>query len=222
MFSTYQTYLTFGGTLGTSGGGFDVWQCGLHVADPNETLVPPLPSPGELADFQSLVAGMIGSSVFGVSQGVLCTWVKAAGLNLAGEYTDEPSIREFAAVAGGGAGASAASPQDSLAITLWSGSTFGKANYGRFYLPWNTLNVNVTTGVITLNPSAATDAAAFVDGVNDWFATLPGTLDAKVCNMSKVGLGTTKQVTQVRVGNAKDTQRRRRNNITETYLTAAV
>ena len=221
-YSTFQTYVTFGGRIGTTGGGVDIWQVGFHFADPDSTLVPALPTLGELEDLYDLYAAFHSSATLLASSGAVLEWAKAAPLDESGAYTSD-AVEFNGTGTGGNYGlAPSASPQDSMAITLWSGQTLGRANYGRFYTPWNCLLVDPATGIVPDPSGLANLAAALIGDFNDAAAGWFGTLDAKVCNMSKVGSGTTKQVTKTRVGTVKDTQRRRRNRIAETYSIGTV
>jgi len=218
-----QTYVTFGGQIGNDGDGHDIWQVGLHFADPESTLVPALPTEAQLGDMYARWSTFFGDADNWISTGAVLTWAKAAALDADGAYLGDPVEVMGTVQSGGASGATAGSPQDALAVTLWSGTTFGVANFGRIYLPWWVAPVGLdtcTSGGYT--PDVATEAADLIGDLNTLAAGWAGALDAKVCNMSKVGAGTTKQVTSVRVGSVKDTQRRRRNRISETYTTVAV
>ena len=63
-----------------------------------------------------------------------------------------------------------------------------------------------------------TAAGVFLSAVND--ITNTGSDPGLISIMSSKGAGTTKGVTTVAVGNVVDTQRRRRNRLTENYGTA--
>jgi hypothetical protein len=65
-----------------------------------------------------------------------------------------------------------------------------------------------------------TAAVAFLDGVNNIMNT--GADPSLISIMSSKGTGTTKGVTTVAVGNVLDTQRRRRNRLTENYTSGSV
>lgn len=217
-FDRYSNYLTWGGSIGSTGG--EEWQCGLRLAIPDTNI--PVPSLPDGAQMTALAAAIndFHSGPMLISSGARLEWVKVAPLNTAGEYTGDPVVYEYAApIPGGGAGNSAAGPQASVVVTLFSGSSFGRANFGRFYTPWNTATVQASDGLIvaSLVTEMANAAAGFIADVNALVATWAGANDQAVVIMSSEGAGTTKTPAEVRVGNVKDTQRRRRNRIPETY-----
>lgn len=207
-------YLTWGGSIGDS----DVWQCGLHLAAVTPAAVVTQPTDAQLQDlFEDTIAPMHSAGDSYINQGAVLRWVKAAHLDTAGAYTTDESYYEPASGVAGGSTASASAPQLALAVTLFSGSAFGQANYGRFYLPWSTAPVDFLFAEITGTERAGIAArmAEFLNEVNAWAAVLP--TDLQVSNLSPIGAGTTKRVNTVRVGSVKDTQKRRRNRITEEY-----
>jgi hypothetical protein len=221
-FSTGQLYLTWGGQIGASGSGSDIWQCGLHLADFTPSGSPPMPSSGDLEDLWAIVRDYHVNAGQTISSGAAIHWLKAALLDQDGEYTEAPVIVEHGPYGGAVTSTQSASPQDALAVTLWSGSTFGKANYGRFYLPWFCGTVATGTGRLDDVSTVLANSLGLIQDVNAWAAAYASPADVAVANMSQVGTGTTKRVTHVRIGNVKDTQRRRRNRIGEVVQTAAL
>lgn len=223
-FDRFQTYVTFGGSIGTAGTSPEVWQCGLHFAYPTSVLVPGVPTEGQLGDLYDAFAAYLVLTANGIGEGVVLLWAKAAGLDLAGDYTTDPVIYEAGTPAAGITAVGGVPPQVAVAVTLWSGQTLGRANYGRYYLPWVCRSVSPSTGAMsgTANQEMADAAADFIGAANTLAADWSGTDDAVVSNMSAVGAGTTKVVSSVRVGSVKDTQRRRRNRIVEAYATSGV
>ena len=220
-FNQESLYLTWGGQIGTAGAGTDVWQCGLKIVGPTPGV---LPSPNEanLADwYEDTVTPVHTSSATSISQAAVLKWAKAARIGTDGKYVSEPVVHEGAPQQGY-AGSTIASPQDAMAITLWSGLTLGKANYGRFYLPYSALPVALANAQIDSGSVAGllAEAKTFLDETNVWADSFVG--DARVVIMSSVGAGTTKVATTVRVGNVRDTQRRRRNGIPEAYQSAVL
>ena len=78
-------------------------------------------------------------------------------------------------------------------------------------------NAQIDSGSVT---GLLNEAKTFLDETNVWADGFVG--DARVVIMSSVGAGTTKVATTVRVGNVRDTQRRRRNGIPEAYQSAVL
>lgn len=223
MYDRRSLYITWGGQIGSSGAGVDVWQTGLHISGPNDTAPPLMPDAADLqALYEDILTPFHSDINVGISQGAKMLFVKAAPLLRSGEYSGEALEHNGTAVAGA-VTTDRGGPQDSLVVGLWSGNTLGQANYGRIYLPWNGIPVQATDARIS--NGAATNASIaggdLIDDVNTWVGTFN---DAafRVRIMSKVGTGTSKLPAFVRVGNVVDTQRRRRNKVVETYFATPV
>lgn len=217
------TYLTWGGRIGTDVGTREVWQCGVHLTLDPSLDGPGLPTPAELDTlFSGVLSTFHSSGGLALAQGAVLEWAKAASLDTTGHETASPVVTTTAVSSVGGSvvAATTASPQDSLVLTFYSGSTFGRANYGRIYLPWWSSSVAHASGRATTG-SAIIVAETWFDGVNAWAATALSA-SAKIRIMSKLGAGTTKEVAFLKIGDVKDTQRRRRNRISESYDVVAV
>jgi hypothetical protein len=215
------TYLTWGGTIG--GSGIDGWQCGVH-------LTPPAAGGSAMLPGQSMLDTLLNGAIktFHTSAGAaialpcLLTWAKAALLGLDGKYLLESTYSTVTPAPGAKAAPYTGGPQLSGVVTLWSGGTLGQANYGRFYVPWWEAAVDSSARVIA--PAIADFQAAalvLVNGINSWSVANLGA-GYRIRIMSKLGGGTTKDATKLRVGNVKDTQQRRRRQLTETYTTVAI
>jgi hypothetical protein len=232
------TYVSWGGRIGGIGSP-EIWQCGIKLANVGPTgggggvgalTTPGRPDIDALEDFYALAATM--HTTAGICSGAWLTWARAASVGTNGlETGGDPVIYEGTATAGSvgtydsGLTVSAASPQDALCVTLWSGQTTGSANYGRFYLPWFAGPIDTTTGVMSSVTCGNIAAAVhtFLDSVNDWADALAGTPDVAIMGQES-GAGVenpkpalTKRCNVVRIGNVKDTQRRRRNRLAEAY-----
>lgn len=208
-----QTKMTWGGAIGTQG---EIWQCGVHLA-----LDPSLDGPGLPTNIEAIqllddvLSPFHSDATVNIDPGATLTYVKFATLDDEGAYTGEPLVQEQIAVAGGFTSTSRSGPQDAGVVTLWSGFTFGEANYGRFYVPWWQAQVDGNGQVLDAQRDAFLSAAVtMLDGINAWAADVLSA-DCRIRNMSKVGTGTTKNVVYARAGLVKDTQRRRRNKIAE-------
>jgi len=223
MYQRRSLYLTWGGQIGSSGSGVDVWQTGLHICGPDDTAAPGMPDAADMETLYEDILTPFHSDInVGISQGAKLLWAKAAPLDRNGNYSADAIEHSGAAVAGpvttdrGG-------PQDSLVLSLWSGQTLGRANYGRIYLPWNGIPVQATNARIS--DGAATNASVaagdFINDVDAWVATFTDAAFV-VRVMSAIGTGSSKRPQYVRVGNVIDTQRRRRNKVVETYFATAL
>lgn len=216
------TRLTWGGRIGQLTE-HDIWSCGVNIALTGSTDGPGLPTAGEL---QTLLDGALStfhaSTALQLSAGAVLLWAKAASIDPDGEYTAAPVTAETTGVLGASTSGTDG-PQSSLVVTLYSGSTFGLANYGRFYLPWCMLPVARTDGRISPTDvnGAAGVAETFLNALNAW-AGVSLSPTARLHNLSSKGSGASKLVVRYRVGDVKDTQRRRRNRIDEHYASGPV
>jgi len=201
----------------------DEWQIGLKVpsvgvGDPNDGEMTAI-NADALTDAETWWAG-IGQHV---PSSTALTYVKVNVVGQDGRYVNqEKTFRKDRASALTG-GATATMPAEvALVVTLNTAAARGLASKGRVYLPVNATNAisngRVVAGARDLVGNAT---AALVKNLSN----IPG-LDATVSDnigdvsvMSKVGLGATRTVTSVRVGDLFDTQRRRANNMREVYTT---
>jgi hypothetical protein len=206
-------------TFGGHSGGGDIWQCGWRFATPSGGTIS-WPSGGFLLGpmFDAVKTAFNNSYI---SAGASFEWVKLASIGSDGNYQHDPV--DFIGTAVSGQTLTLASgPQDSMCVSLWSGSTVGKGNHGRFYLPWNGVNVDRTTGrfVLSLIPPIVAAWKTAINAVksqinNDLSATIP-------VDLVIMGSSTYKKVVQVRIGDVMDTQRRRRNALAEYYQSAVL
>lgn len=115
-----------------------------------------------------------------------------------------------------GAKVSPLPPQCAIVASLLTGKP-GKSFRGRVYLPYNAEALVDSDGrVSTAGQTEIAGAwAAFLGGIN----SAPDFRFCKVFSRTK-GVATT--ITTVSVGNVYDTQRRRRNGLTEAYVTDTV
>jgi len=143
------------------------------------------------------------------------TAVKIAAIGTDGHYLAEPILYESETPDVGGS--TTTIPQSTVVGSLRSGFTLGGANYGRMYLPHTRLGL--VSGTAQSN-AATTDivAAAFKTFINDVTAVVNGEITAIVTPViiSQITGRPSKAVTSVAVGTVTDTQRRRRNRLTET------
>lgn len=146
--------------------------------------------------------------------------VKAAAISTAGIYLAEPLLSDDVDFTGTN---TQVVPQCSAVVSLRSGLSIGKGNFGRMYLPHT--RMNLATG-FPITGSGTRDAivAAAVTAVNSWTTTLNAAITPSVVPliMSQAAGTPTKVVTELRVGGVNDTQRRRRNQLGEVYSIASL
>ena len=222
VYDRHSTYLTWGGRLGSDLATKETWQTGVHLA-----LNPSLDGPGlpDVAELQTLYTDVLipfhSNATLSLSAGAVMEWVRAASLDPAGHYTTDPVHYDGTGTPGGAGTGNGASPQDSLCITLYSGSQFGRANYGRLYLPWWSQWVATSNGRV-INPDGLdTPVQTLMNGINTWAAAALSST-ARIRIMSSVGSGATKRAAVARIGDVKDTQRRRRAQIRESYRSVSI
>jgi hypothetical protein len=229
MYDRRYLYLTWGGPLAT----VESWQTGLHIAHPeggggdhNVTINEwgALENDATLhADIDLLLKTWFQSGNNNAAIGALSklSWFKLSYHDLGGEYISDPPIM-------GNIGpysppvTTPQAPQVSYVVSLRSGLTLGDANYGRMYCPPPSWLVGQNNGVATI--AEAIGARVAMKGLIQGLVARIGQ-DApgvKACIMSKKGIGTTKQVTQIGVGRVLDTQRRRRRSLDEDLTLEAI
>lgn len=218
--------ITFGGKIY---GDADIWSNSLSVGNPTGPA-----NVGPFKDSQTAKDAVITAirSWFtrgdtGISTGATLEWVKFAQVGADGFYTVAADgdyafneTHDITPVAG--AMSLNVAPQLSLAITLDTGAKRGLAKTGRIYPPL-TGELNAA-GVDNSPQLKAASAATMISAINAAFAnTNPeGGVHDQVVVASGVREGKIALVQSVRVGNVVDTQRRRRNNITEVYSPADI
>jgi hypothetical protein len=170
-----------------------------------------------LADYMAMITFGGGNIMFDFGR---LTGLKVAAVDTAGKYLGPPKTRTITT---GNAGTlTNGKAQLTEVLTLWSGLTFGTANFGRMYLPYTRLANNGGGAISTTAQTVglATAGATFIGQINTMANTWVA--GAGVVNMSAVGAGTVKAVAFTRSGNVTDTQRRRRRQLVELYDTEPV
>lgn len=144
--------------------------------------------------------------------------IKVAAIGTDGHYLTDPRIVDL----GSGTDGTAAGvvPQTTMVLSLRSGSSLGTGNYGRMYLPHCGMALvsggpyAASTGVTGLANAAQTFLQDITAAIN---VDLTAVVRPRI--MSQAGSGSQKVIERVAVGRVIDTQRRRRNRLTEEYVT---
>lgn len=213
-------YITWNFAVSTTA---EIAQFGLHgwgVAgyDPEDTVA--AIGDSEMDDLADAFHDMVSVAGYYWANYSVYTGVKVAALGLNGEYIAAPKYRT-AQTAWTGSAAQIV-PQTSVCVTTMASSTFGKGKRGRFYIPHSQIPLDTAkpTGSSGGVQDIADAAAAFIGDVNGILAGIQAANHVVI--PSEVTGASPQAVTAVRVGNVNDTQRRRRNNMPETYETASV
>lgn len=234
MAYTPHTLLTFGGTMG-SGGDAETWQAGIRLGMAGGAPFSPL---ADLTGYASSITGGLtaawhtagGASAaqegFPASWAPM-TWFKVANIGADGKYsgaTDthggpNPVITTFANQTGvstvGGA-----PPFCTLAVSFHTDAPTKYARHGRIYAP---LTVVVASGSSRASNTAVSNAAAWggvlLTAIAKPVSTGANTGAIRPVVASRHG-GEIFQITQIRVGNVIDVQRRRKKSLREAYTLA--
>lgn len=216
-------YLTFGGTLCQD----EIWQCGMHFA----------PSSGEdifegafdnisLSDIFDDLASWVtnynpvpgpGSGFSSLSK---LEWCRLAVKDESGLDKFESRIHTAAAPVASGALTTHA-PQIAYVVTLWSGKTVRRANWGRFYVPTPVVDTNYANGRLGQSwcDSVAAAARSVMIAINGEISTVG--IATYPAIISKVGVGEVNPIAQIGVGRVLDTQQRRRRKLDEAIVYTA-
>ena len=214
---------------GTAFSGTETWSTGFYMGSPTVDMTG-ANSPGS----QSIAAAwqtFFTTASSHIAPGYKAVQVKSALLNTDGSTDiDEIDYYTYPAPIAGGAQLTGSLPaQLTLAATMTSDNQRGLAAKGRMYLPGVNLAVSSATGKLdaTAIGGIATNFKTFLDSVNTAtgvsgkvILASKGRKQANEVNGDTIYIGGVNAwVTGCRVGDVYDTQRRRREQLTETYVT---
>lgn len=174
----------------------------------------------EAAGFHDAVQAFLTATGSGRAVYSRFTGVKVAKLGTNGRYAQDPVTYPSSNVNVGGL--TAVAPQLSVCVSLRAAQSLGTGNRGRFFVPHSGgIEPNLYRMNTGQRDTFAVAGAELVRDVNNVMQDLdPG---VRVAIMSQAGLaGSSKEVVAVRVGRVVDTQRRRRAQLEEEYVTEAV
>lgn len=209
--------VTFSGTMW---GGQEEWSTGLYLGLKDADA----PTPTQAAADQCCEAfrSMFVNGNMGISNAYQFTKTKLAAIDASGHTIDSEVL--YAAPSGSNSGGNITDrvpSQVALVVTMLSNRPRGLAAKGRMYLPGVSHKVN-TSGRIDINPVVNNMAGllkTFFDSMrND--ADIPGQpiLAAKGTGALPALTAQNDYITKIRVGDVYDTQRRRRNGLSEAYV----
>lgn len=185
---------------------------GISLAS-DANLVPTMPTALQMEDIAQAYTDLLSATTLRRPTYSVFRYAKAAPLDISGHYTAEPVTSteyNYAGTSGD------IPPQNSVVLTLRSGQTLGKGNYGRMYIPHSTMAFvnNRPFSDPSVQEPIADAGAEFVGAINGIFGGF--IVPSQVTIMGQGSLGpTSKPVTEVSVGRVVDTQRRRRAQISE-------
>jgi hypothetical protein len=200
------------GSGGFAGGGFDIFSFGFSMRQTPAEMTPAIQS--QIAD--DVAAYFVNTKSWVSAMGVL-EEVTFANVNAAGVQIGDTA--RYVRQVQGNANGPLHPPQITARVSLSDGLR-GRSHRGGWYMPYTAWQISNTSGVCTgtQNADLRDSTVAFIRAVNAHFGA-PGTVSPSVVIAGAAGLV---PVTTVRVGNALDTIRTRRNAIKETYSVATV
>jgi hypothetical protein len=217
---------------GTCFAGQEEWSTGFYLGhDDQDALDPGTTSASAIG---ALWTTFFTSTQAYVSTAYKTSSVKVSLLELDGDVDlSAIDIYDYPAPITGVSGGAPLPPQITVAATLTSDNQRGLASKGRMYLPGVNLPIFPTDPHFSPTEQGlmATALQTFVDGVNDEF-NMPGRviLASKGNKVQGAGgpddysyaNGINRYVTGLRIGNVYDTQRRRRNDLVEGYISRVI
>jgi len=211
--------VTFAGTMF---GGNEIWSTGFYLGWENKD-ADPITAQG-MADVSAAWEIFFKAASSEISNKYTYNTLKMHIVNNDGKtLPDSAQYHAPATAAVGGSASAPLPPQIALVATLANSLPRGLATKGRMFLPGVNSLVDTTGHIGTSSTTAiATNLKTFFDSVyND--ADLPG--NPMLASVGRGPLhtdGAIRRISTVRVGNVFDTQRRRRNALTEAYTTRTV
>lgn len=216
--------ITWGFTIASTD---EIAQTSLNFTDPQQ---PAFDAAAALADLDFSVVGplllarmatLLSTASVRWADYSRLNYVRAVAVGVPGLELGPALIFEDSTPAAGSQGL--VPPQSSIVLSTRSGLETGAANFGRMYLPHTMPPLVANTPFVGSGDTAAiaTAAATFVNGVaTDLSASVTQIVEATI--MTQVAGQQSKVIASVAIGNVIDTQRRRRNQLTETYAFAPI
>lgn len=222
------TLVAFGGPLTSLSPG-DEWQCGVRVrmldpdgiswrggaADPAAYMAAiqaPL-----LTWFKKAASTTAGSEFMGLRSDATLAWLKVNNIDTLGHYAQPVANRfDYAAQQQGGTLAAALPPFVTASISWLTALTRGRGHRGRIYLPLG-LATTRNTGQLTVTEQTQCNGTG--KGLLDVLKNFTDTTGTAVPVIASKLNGATNTITGIATGNVYDVQRRRKEQIPETYVT---
>lgn len=144
-------------------------------------------------------------------------WTKVALIAPNGKYVENSASKEFIGLPIGGGFTGAYAPQLACVVTIISDKPRDPGRYNRFYLPTAAISTADWEMTETVRSNIANNFADYFISLNDFFSGFGVPSPVTLVVASAKGTGWSKQAVNLRVGGVVDTQRRRRNKLTENY-----
>lgn len=207
---------------GTMFGGQEIWSTGFFMGFEGQD-APEITDTG-VSDISNAWQTFFTAATSEISNKYQYTMCKVQMLGVDGKaLPDTAKYYSPVSTINGGSPSAALPPQVALVATLANSLPRGLATKGRMFLPGVNSPVDATGHISSATTGAiATNLQTFFGAImND--ADTPGrAVLASTGNALQLRPGQIRNVTQIRVGNVYDTQRRRRNALMEAYTTKPV
>lgn len=211
------------GTVGPASAPLEIWSTGFQFGVPGgpASTIGDLPQ-STLTAMRNACSTFFGSSALAMDSNFFWTTGKITQIKTDGHAGAAPQfINPATPVAGGGTGGPRYPLQTSLVASL-IGQAEVHRRFGRMYLPFPRKEISSTTyGIGDSDRNAiATAVTALIGAFNFELGILAGGLRVVIAGQERKdgSPAFNSEVTEVRVGNILDTQRRRRNGLKENYV----
>ena len=204
---------TFGGALA---GNNEIWTCGFHIGHTNANVTVGQFNALEdsLSSLGALVRTYIIDAAMRIPSGASVQWIKLALIGTDGKYVAEP-LEYILPTSGNGSTSGGYIPQASTVITLVSGKFKDPGKYNRYYLPASTPSGATAYRLTQAQAEAmAARSSEFLADVHEIVYHEANGITIKAVSQNVTEY---QDVIWARVGDVLDTQRRRRNKISENY-----
>lgn len=191
----------------------EIWQFGLRFDTDT------LPTEAQMEVVATAASVFMATANPGFAEHVSLNWVKAAIIGPDGKYPPDSEALLFELDTPVlGVRTNSVLPQVTMAVTLRTPVRRGLAARGRFYVPALGIFADADGQAPTIAAALCTSAKTLL---NAYISALDAPLVVASNGKQKdkpERLGAMRTVTAITVGSVYDTQRRRRNRITETYV----
>jgi hypothetical protein len=216
---------------GTTFNGAEEWSTGFFMG--NVAADADLPNQQLADDIRAAWATFFTTASTGVGASWESTLVKVSSFGTDGKSDANDTVFSTFPAVTKGAGVNLWPPQISLVATLTGAQARGLAMKGRMYLPGIQITPQATGKIASASVlSIANNLKTFLTAVNASTATTNVVINASHGQLFKDATGkyvpkvggrgpVNAAVTGIKIGDVYDTQRRRRNGLTETYQTVA-
>jgi len=206
--------LTVGGTLYS---GNEIWSMSMRIIPPIGSLTVSQAQADALA---TSTQAMFTSTTLNIIPLHSMTHLKLAPIDVDGHYPAGEIAYEhvFTGVFGGAPDTTVTWPgQCSISVGLQTAAPRGRGHIGRFYLP-------PTKDLLGTDGRISSGRPASINGViRTWILAINAATDVGTVGvLSSLGSGASRVVSAVRTGQVVDTQRRRRSQLSESYVSTAI